>query len=97
MGNNNYALAWGVAGNVYASNASGELVDGYSIPRENNTFVTKAASKYAFKLGASAIEEVDAEENAPVEYYNLQGVKVENPENGIFIKKQGKKTTKVVM
>ena len=97
MGNNNYALAWGAAGNVYASNASGELVDGYSIPRENNTFVTKAASKYAFKLGASAIEEVDADENAPVEYYNLQGVKVENPENGIFIKKQGKKTTKVVM
>ena len=45
---------------------------------------------------ATAIEEIEAE-NAPVEYYNLQGVKVANPENGIFIKKQGSKTTKVVL
>lgn len=36
----------------------------------------------------------DAEE--PAEYYNLNGVKVENPEKGIYIKKQGGKTTKVV-
>ena len=45
---------------------------------------------------ATGIEEVNAA-NAPVEYYNLQGVKVANPENGIFIKKQGAKATKVVM
>ena len=43
-----------------------------------------------------AIEEI-ATDNAPIEYYNLQGVKVANPENGIFIKKQGSKTTKVVL
>lgn len=36
-------------------------------------------------------------ENLPVEYYNLNGVKVVNPKNGIFIKKQGNKTTKVVL
>jgi len=39
----------------------------------------------------------DDSENAPVEYYNLQGVKVENPTEGIFIKKQGGKATKVVL
>lgn len=39
----------------------------------------------------------DDDDNAPVEYYNLQGVKVANPENGIFIKKQGSKATKVVL
>lgn len=33
----------------------------------------------------------------PVEYYNLQGVKMTNPSNGIFIKKQGNKTQKVIM
>ena len=44
----------------------------------------------------SGVEGVEAE-NAEVEYYNLQGVKVENPEKGIFIKKQGNKTTKVVL
>ena len=45
----------------------------------------------------SAIENVAVDANAPVEYYNLQGVKVANPENGIFIKKQGTKTTKVIL
>ena len=46
---------------------------------------------------SSGIEEIGVDANAPVEYYNLQGVKVANPENGIFIKKQGNKTTKVVL
>ena len=31
-----------------------------------------------------------------VEYYNLQGVRVSNPENGIFIRRQGNKTIKVI-
>ena len=44
----------------------------------------------------TAIEEVAAD-NAAVEYYNLQGVKVANPENGLFIKKQGNKAVKVVL
>ena len=45
---------------------------------------------------STGVEEI-AVENAPVEYYNLQGVKVARPENGIFIKKQGSKATKVVL
>ena len=44
----------------------------------------------------TAIEEVGVDAGEAV-YYNLQGVKVANPENGIFIKKQGNKTTKVVL
>ena len=51
---------------------------------------------FKLTLGASAIEEVAAE-NAAVEYFNLQGVKVANPENGIFVKKQAGKATKVVL
>lgn len=35
--------------------------------------------------------------NAPVEYYNLQGMRVENPANGIFIRRQGTRATKVVI
>ena len=34
--------------------------------------------------------------NAPVEYFNLQGVRVSNPENGIFIRRQGNNAVKVV-
>ena len=36
-------------------------------------------------------------DNIPVEYYNLQGVKVENPSNGIFIRVQGSKASKVLI
>lgn len=47
----------------------------------------------------SGIEDVvvDGDNNAPVEYYNLQGIKVENPENGIYIRVQGNTVTKVLI
>lgn len=45
----------------------------------------------------AAVAGVEADENAPVEYYNLQGVKVANPENGIFVRRQGSKATKVII
>jgi hypothetical protein len=34
-------------------------------------------------------------DDAEVEYYNLQGIRVLNPSNGIYIKRQGNKATKV--
>ncbi|MDE5635973.1 MAG: chitobiase/beta-hexosaminidase C-terminal domain-containing protein, partial [Muribaculaceae bacterium] len=41
---------------------------------------------------------VDNDENTPVEYYNLQGVRVENPAAGqLYIKRQGSKATKVII
>lgn len=43
----------------------------------------------------TGISEIAAEENAPVEYFNLQGVRVANPENGLYIKRQGNKVEKV--
>ena len=36
-----------------------------------------------------------ADENAPVEYFNLQGVRVAEPENGLYIRRQGKNVSKV--
>lgn len=48
--------------------------------------------------GDSGVDGIEADdENAPVEYYNLQGIRVANPENGIFIKKQGKKVSKTAI
>lgn len=46
---------------------------------------------------SSAIDEIGVDENAPVEFFNLQGVRVENPENGIFVRRQGGKVSKVVI
>ena len=45
----------------------------------------------------SGIEDVMIEENVPVEYYNLQGVKVGNPQKGIFIIRKGSKTYKMAL
>lgn len=45
----------------------------------------------------SGIRDIEADASAPEEYFNLQGVKVDNPENGIFIRRQGGKANKVKM
>lgn len=48
--------------------------------------------------GESAIESIGVDnENAPVEYFNLQGIRVDNPAAGIFIRRQGSKVSKVVI
>ena len=50
----------------------------------------------------SGIEEIPFEFNSnegdgPVEYFNLQGVKVNNPSSGMFIRRQGNKVSKVII
>lgn len=51
-----------------------------------------------FNLPAtSGVQEVIENADAPVEFYNLNGMKVENPSNGIFIRKQGNKTSKIIV
>ncbi|GEM_PF-4865248 len=55
-------------------------------------------SVHKFSVSESAVNEIEIENaNAPVEYYNMQGIRVANPENGLFIKRQGAKAEKVVL
>lgn len=53
---------------------------------------------FSIKRNSSGVDGVDADEVEvePV-YYNLQGIVVANPSNGIFIKKAGNKVTKVIL
>ena len=67
---------------ITATNANGEAVS-----RQFNISIK----------ASSAIDEVMNDEIAPVEYYNMQGVKVENPTNGVYIKKQGNSVSKVIL
>ena len=39
----------------------------------------------------------DASADAPVEFFTLQGVRVLNPEGGIFIRRQGNQVSKVAL
>lgn len=51
------------------------------------------------EIDFSGIDGVESDEcsDAPVEYYNLQGMRVENPTSGIYIRRQGSKTSKVFL
>lgn len=46
---------------------------------------------------SAGIAEVNIDNHATPIYYNLQGMVVSNPENGIFIKKIGNKVSKVIL
>lgn len=45
----------------------------------------------------SGVAGIEADENAPVEFFNMQGVKVSGDEPGLYIRRQGSKTTKIVV
>lgn len=47
--------------------------------------------------GASGLDDIVAEDDAPVEYYTLQGVRVAEPTPGLYIRRQGSKVSKVVI
>lgn len=56
--------------------------------------------KLTFKAGdAAGISDIIADEDAdaPAVYYNLQGVEIANPENGIYIVRRGNKVSKEVL
>ncbi len=54
----------------------------------------KAASDFA-KADMSGVETIAADTNAEVEYFNIQGMRVANPANGLYIRRQGTKVEKV--
>ena len=59
----------------------------------------KAASEFAKgTVSTSAVKTIEAaDDNAPVEFFDLNGVRVDDPSNGVFIRRQGKKATKVII
>ena len=102
------AAVEGVTYNVYCNNelvVEGLTSTEYTVinPAEGKYVVTsvadgvESAESNVVYFYPSGVEENIVDDNAPVEYFNLQGVKVARPENGIFIKKQGSRTSKVVL
>ncbi len=58
-----------------------------------------ANTTYTYKASTSGINNITVDmQNAPVEYFNLQGMRVDTPAAGqIVIKRQGNKATKIVV
>ena len=56
----------------------------------------KTSYPTAFIENTSSVEGIAIDESdEPASYYNLQGIKVANPSNGVFIKVQGEKASKL--
>lgn len=80
--------------NVTWASADDIMTDGKI---DNNKLFTVAG----YEAGSSSIDEIidnEAGENAPAEYFNLQGIRVAHPEaGGFYICRQGSKVTKIVV
>ena len=61
------------------------------------TFFGKVPVKYEVGAGVEEIGVSSDDSDAEAVYYNLQGVRVANPSNGIFIKVKGSKSEKVLV
>ncbi|RXE71283.1 M6 family metalloprotease domain-containing protein [Muribaculaceae bacterium Isolate-002 (NCI)] len=70
----------------------------YTVVAVNGENKKSAASNAVdVKLGSASIDGIATDnDNAPVEYYNLQGIRVDNPAGGIYIRRQGSRVEKVI-
>lgn len=55
--------------------------------------------KVTFTSTTSGINDINADLNAPVEYFNIQGMRVDadNMTPGIYVKRQGNKVSKILV
>lgn len=72
----------GAEGTFYTNVAPAKAPEVYNLP-----------SLYILKSGSVA--SIETEEDTPAVYYNLQGVRVENPTSGLYIVVKGNKSMKV--
>ncbi len=59
-------------------------------------FVTNSITLSPSSNIETGISDINPDANE-AEYYNLQGIRVDNPQQGIYIRRQGNKTTKVIL
>lgn len=95
-----YQMAFDPAGNLYVANRSSFRV--FALPQESAEAATPARAEYILSSTVDGISDIDideAEENGEVEYFNLQGVRLDggNLPAGVYIRRQGGKATKIVV
>lgn len=80
-------------------NAVGVATEGNFMAISNALVADEAGLNFSLLSagsGSAAVEGID-NANATAEYFNLQGVRVNNPENGVYILRQGSKVSKVIV
>lgn len=89
---------------MFVLDCSRSLGDLFPILKQTaNSFIDRLAGGDGGITGIDKVvphNETDDEgivSDAPVEYYNLQGVKISHPEKGLYIRRQGNNTQKVLI
>lgn len=83
---------------IYANNVDTSGCKSWSVASgEYSVEANFADMTVTLKKSTSGIDNIGIESNEPVIYYNLQGVRVAEPANGIFIRRQGNKVSKVII
>lgn len=96
-------LAFDIAGNVLAVHRSTTLardgVKAFAIPGEQRPAISRAKAAYIVEGSGQVSVSTIETEKAPVEWYNLQGVRVNGDRltPGIYIRRQGKAVKKVLV
>ncbi len=88
----------------YDLHAMLDPVDGEKLPDFKATFtatITSGSDQFKFTIeydtNGAALDEINVDNSAEAVYYNLQGVRVANPEAGnLYIRVAGKKAAKVI-
>ena len=105
------SIPWLIEGETYMPSAEGTVlaIEGVSVGKfsmdpgaetANPIVPTCFRNFYVTVEKSSGVENIivsDKGEDAPVVFYDLQGRRVTNPGNGIFIRRQGEKSSKVVI
>ena len=68
-----------------------------STATKSGTWEVKEIMLTGTNTGVGIVDAIEDDVNAPVRYFNLQGVEIANPTEGLFIRVQGKKATKVII
>lgn len=94
-------MAFDNAGNLYAWHRSDVGLKAYALRNASPVTTTAAPAAMAVKGGTNAVDDIvvdGGDDNAPVEYYTLGGVRVQGtPAPGLYIKRQGRTVTKVLV
>lgn len=104
---NAYQFTWNNIQNVENANTGlklespkGEPVTALVRNNRGDALLVQAIRVFTYTdngYDSSAVEGIEAAEDAPVVFYNLQGVQVSGNQPGIYVRRQGDKTSKVVV
>ena len=64
---------------------------------DEDEYFAESRTDYGEYIDVAGVGSVKADANGPVEYFNLQGVRVANPATGIYIRRQGPEVRKIIV